>query len=212
MPEPDSTNQTRREQQKAETRALILAAAKALFVEKNYENTTIRAIARQAGVAVGTVFVHFPDKSALLAAALYEDIEQVLAEAFTAIPQTGLKAQLLYLAQSLYNYYAQNPSLSRTLVKESMFMSGEWGVILTEQIQRFIVEVAQLCHTAQAKGDLLVNLDSELAARIFFSHYWLALFVGLQSETVSPQAQTDMLEQLLTPLLNTDVFDTNSQN
>jgi AcrR family transcriptional regulator len=87
MANADSANQTRRDQQKAETRTLILTAAKALFVEKNYENTTIRAIAKQAGVAVGTVFVHFPDKSALLAAALYEDIEQVLVEAFATIPQ-----------------------------------------------------------------------------------------------------------------------------
>jgi AcrR family transcriptional regulator len=205
-------NQTRRDQQKAETRALILAAAKTLFVDKNYEKTTIRAIAKQAGVAVGTVFVHFPDKSALLAAALYEDIEQVLAEAFTTIPQTTLKAQLLHLAHLLYSYYAQNPSLSRTLVKESMFMSGEWGAAFMEQIQRFIAKVAQLFHAAQAKGDMPSDLDSDLAAQIFFSHYWSALFVGLQSETVSSQAQTDFLAQLLTPLLKTEPFDSNSPN
>jgi AcrR family transcriptional regulator len=212
MSKSDSTNQTRRDQQKAETRALILATAKALFVEKNYENTTIRVIAKQAGVAVGTVFVHFPDKSALLAAALYEDIEQVLAEAFATIPQTTLKAQLLHLAQSLYNYYAQNPSLSRTLVKESMFMGGEWGAILTGQIQRFIVEAAQLCRTAQAKGDMRSDLECDLVAQIFFSHYWLALFVGLQSEAVLPQMQTNLLEQLLAPLLNTDASDINFPN
>jgi AcrR family transcriptional regulator len=208
----DPAPQTRREQQKAETRALILAAAKTLFVEKNYDSTTIRAIAKQAGVAVGTVFVHFPDKSALLAAALYEDIEQVLAEAFATIPQTSLKAQLLHLARALYSYYAQNPSLSRTLVKESMFMGGEWGAVLTGQIQQFIVDVAQLIRAAQAKDDLRSDLDSDLAAQIFFSHYWLALFMGLQSETVSPQAQTDLLDQLLTPLLSTDVSISNSPN
>ncbi len=202
-------NQTRRDQQKAETNALILAAAKALFIEKNYENTTIRAIAKQAGVALGTVFVHFPDKSALLAAALYEDIERVLAEAFATIPQTTLKVQLLHLAQSLYSYYAQNPSLSRTLVKESMFMSGEWGDILMGQIQRFNIEVAQLFRTAQTKGEVPSGLDSDLAAQIFFSHYWLALFVGLQSETVSPQTQTELLAQLLTPLLETQNSNSN---
>lgn len=210
MANPVSTDQTRRDLQKAETRALILAAAKALFVEKDYENTTIRAIAKQAGVAVGTVFVHFPDKSALLAAALFEDIEQVLAEAFATLPQATLKNQLLHLARSLYNYYAQNPSLSRTLVKESMFMGGEWGAVFTTQVQRFIAKVAQLFRTAQAKGSVPSDLDDDTAAQIFFSHYWFALFVGLQSETVSSQAQTELLEQLLTPLLKTEPSDSSS--
>lgn len=200
MADLDSINPTRREQQKTETRALILAAAKSLFVTQNYDNTTIRAIARQAGVAVGTVFVHFPDKSALLAAALYEDIEQVLAEAFATLPTTSLKGQLLHLAGSLYGYYAQNPALSRTLVKESMFMGGEWGTILAGQIQRFMGEVASLFRAAQVKNEYPSDLDSYLAAQIFFSHYWLVLFVGLQSDPVSPSAQTELLSQLLTPL------------
>ena len=75
------------------------------------------------------------------------------------------------------------------------------------QIQRFNIEVAQLFRAAQTKGDIPVDLDDDLAAQIFFSHYWSALFVGLQSETVSPQTQTDFLEQLLTPLLKTEVSD-----
>lgn len=212
MSDSNSTNQTRRDQQKAETRALILAAAKTLFVKKNYENTTIRAIAKQAGVAVGTVFVHFPDKPALLAAALYEDIEQVLKEAFATIPQTTLNAQLLHLAKFLYTYYAQNPSLSRTLVKETMFMSGEWGATLMGQIQRFNIEVSQLFRAAQANGDIPADLDCDLSAQIFFSYYWLALFVGLQSEIVSPQAQVDFLEQLLTPLLKMEAPNSNPQD
>ncbi|MCP4933225.1 MAG: helix-turn-helix transcriptional regulator, partial [bacterium] len=76
----------RRAQQKEETRKLIIETACTLFSERGFDKTTIRAIAQKAGIAVGTLFVHFPDKPALLAATLYEDIEQVLQTAMATVP------------------------------------------------------------------------------------------------------------------------------
>ncbi|MGO3799348.1 MAG: TetR/AcrR family transcriptional regulator, partial [Vibrio casei] len=49
-----------------QTRESILNAAWALFAENGYEMTTTRQIARQAGVADGTVFSHFSTKLAML--------------------------------------------------------------------------------------------------------------------------------------------------
>ena len=46
----------------------ILAAAEELFIEVGYEQTTTRAIAAQAKVAVGTLYQFFPDKEAILKA------------------------------------------------------------------------------------------------------------------------------------------------
>ena len=43
-------------------RALILEAARRLFATKGFHETSISDIARAAGVAVGTVYLHFPDK------------------------------------------------------------------------------------------------------------------------------------------------------
>jgi AcrR family transcriptional regulator len=50
----------------AETRARIRRAAGRLFVEKGYSLTTMREIAREAGVSDRTVFSVFPTKVALL--------------------------------------------------------------------------------------------------------------------------------------------------
>ena len=46
----------RRERAKAEKRARILAAARALFEERGFERTSMSEVARAADVAEGTVF------------------------------------------------------------------------------------------------------------------------------------------------------------
>jgi AcrR family transcriptional regulator len=51
-----------------ETRALILETALALFKEKGYEETTMRAIAERAGVAIGNASYYFKSKEHLIQA------------------------------------------------------------------------------------------------------------------------------------------------
>ncbi|MGY2083238.1 TetR/AcrR family transcriptional regulator [Blastococcus sp. SYSU DS0539] len=55
----------RRAQQKARTREQVRTVARQLFVERGFDAVTIADIARQAGVAVQTVFNHFPTKEEL---------------------------------------------------------------------------------------------------------------------------------------------------
>jgi AcrR family transcriptional regulator len=60
----------RREQQAAETRAAVLAAAGVLFAEKGWAATGVRDVATAAGVSVETVYSNFGSKADLLMAAL----------------------------------------------------------------------------------------------------------------------------------------------
>lgn len=61
---------TRREQQAAQTRSDVLAAAVQLFGTQGWTATTMGAIASQAGVAVETVYSGFGSKKQLLRAAM----------------------------------------------------------------------------------------------------------------------------------------------
>lgn len=56
----------RKQQEKEALRLLILNGAKKLFVEKGIEHTTIRNIADEINYSVGTVYVYFKDKNAIL--------------------------------------------------------------------------------------------------------------------------------------------------
>lgn len=65
-------------------RQKILVAAAQLFAERGLD-VGHDQIARTAGVAVGTVYRRFPDKSALIAALYSEQVEQVVAAARAAL-------------------------------------------------------------------------------------------------------------------------------
>ncbi len=63
----------RRERKKAATRKAISNAATLLFLERGFDNVSIREVAEKADVSPTTVFAHFPQKEALV---FDEDDEQ----------------------------------------------------------------------------------------------------------------------------------------
>jgi AcrR family transcriptional regulator len=56
----------RKAREKEELKALILKASMKLFVEKGIDQTTIRNIADAIDYSIGTVYVYFKDKNAIL--------------------------------------------------------------------------------------------------------------------------------------------------
>ena len=65
---PSAPDYPRRRKRAQATRARVLEAARALFVDRGYVATTIDAIARDADVAPETIYASFGNKRAMLAA------------------------------------------------------------------------------------------------------------------------------------------------
>nr|WP_087018498.1 TetR/AcrR family transcriptional regulator [Thaumasiovibrio subtropicus] len=99
------------------TRQKILESAWYLFAEQGYEKTTTRQIAKEAKVADGTVFSHFPTKLEILRAGMTEKLA-ALDSAVTMEPEGDLLALGLQMATRYYRYYFENLDLSRALLKE----------------------------------------------------------------------------------------------
>jgi AcrR family transcriptional regulator len=55
---------------------LVLAAAREAFAEGG-ESTALEQIARRAGVGIGTLYRHFPNRQALLEALYANEVEEV---------------------------------------------------------------------------------------------------------------------------------------
>lgn len=68
MSTDSSENQGKREQTKARNRAVILDAARAVFVEIGYDAATVRDIVARTDLAPGTFYNYFPDKQSVLLA------------------------------------------------------------------------------------------------------------------------------------------------
>lgn len=69
----------------AATRERICAAAEELFVRDGYARTTVRAVAREGGVAEATVYLAFPNKGALLDAVILRATRDNASERIDAI-------------------------------------------------------------------------------------------------------------------------------
>jgi AcrR family transcriptional regulator len=60
------STQERKAREKDALKSLILKGAKKLFLERGIDQTTIRNIADEIDYSVGTVYVYFKDKNAIL--------------------------------------------------------------------------------------------------------------------------------------------------
>ncbi|MFB6725816.1 TetR/AcrR family transcriptional regulator [Kribbella sp. NPDC056345] len=89
----------------ARNRAAILAAASETFAEHGPKATT-EQVAQQAGVAIGTVFRHFPTKDDLLVAIMKESLERLaaladqstLAAFFGAVVEEAVRTRMVVMA------------------------------------------------------------------------------------------------------------------
>jgi AcrR family transcriptional regulator len=86
-----------RTQKGEQTKALILNAALETFHERGYEETTMRAIAKRAGVSLGNAYYYFGSKEHLIQAFYHHTHEQHLAAVAAEPKQGSLKARLLTL-------------------------------------------------------------------------------------------------------------------
>src|SRR5918999_1839609 len=79
-----------------QTKALILDTALEMFRERGYEETTMRAIAKKAGVSLGNAYYYFSSKEYLIQAFYQRLHEEHLAVAVPALDnEKTLKARLL---------------------------------------------------------------------------------------------------------------------
>lgn len=75
-----------RQTQKEATRRRVMDAARELFDSQGYQGTTIREIARHAGVSVGSVFTTFASKYEILSQVMLDRLDGLYAELDRVVP------------------------------------------------------------------------------------------------------------------------------
>lgn len=99
----------RREAVRAFKRDAILQAARKIFARDGLEGATLRAIAAEAGIAVGTVYLHYPAKEALYAEMLAGSLADLQKHLRDAVAKVAVDAQLMAGALAFYDFYRQRP-------------------------------------------------------------------------------------------------------
>lgn len=171
---------------KAETRGRILEVARVELETVGYDAANIRSIARAAGVAPGTVLLHFRDKQELLHAALFDDLERTWSAARKKARRRSLEDDLVALAKAFFRYYAERPALSRALLRESLFAAPPWSERFAHQTAEVHAHVAALATEAQARQELADDVDVAILGTAFLSFYYFALLAWAQGGHPDP--------------------------
>jgi AcrR family transcriptional regulator len=175
-----------RQARKEGTQARILEVARLHFERDGFDGASIRAIAAEAGVASGTVLLHFSDKPGLLHAALYDDLEEAIRRCLAAPNRGSLLARLCGMARPFYAYYAKRPALSKVLLRESLFAEPPWRERFGEQLARVQARVVAIVEEARGKGEIASSTHAGLFAVAFSCFYYFALAAWIQERVEAP--------------------------
>lgn len=179
-----------RQQQKANTRSKIKIIAKQAFLTQGIEATSTRYLSEQAGVAVGTLFVHFPDKLALVKDIFFDEMDAALRAAVVdQKPSSSPIDYLLQMAQALFDFYDKFAEFTRQVLLDSLanggFHTHQMTVISDGIIKRF----------------KQVGVDDKTAcifAENMIANYWFVLLNGVPKGELG-QTAIDQLQRMNLP-------------
>ncbi|HEX4330369.1 MAG TPA: TetR/AcrR family transcriptional regulator [Burkholderiales bacterium] len=188
-----------RERNKLDKRERIRSAAAEQFTREGYANATLRDIARDAGVGLGTLFNYAADKRDLVFLIFNEELGALTDQILAAPPQPGgLLEQLMPIFRAHYGFFAERPALARILLQELTFYSeGKHATEFHAIRKRLIDGVARRVAAAQAAGQLKQSESPELVARLLFFVYSASLRWWIAAPEPRAEAGAMELRRLL---------------
>lgn len=199
-----ATPETRslRDEQVAQTRAALVAAARRLFGDRGYANTSVEDIAREARVTSGALYHHFSTKALLFEAVFVETHAELMA-ASTAPTESGREPDplaLLTRGSEAFLEAVLRPDVQRILVVDAPAVLGLARFTELDERDAFPLVVATL-RAAVAAGQLRVE-DPETVARLLFGMLTRGamLIAGSPDPAATRQAVANALRAFLAGL------------
>ncbi len=155
-------------------RQAIIEAARSIFAQKGYEDTTIAEIAEAAGVAVGTIYLYFRNKREIytsVSLAVEVSIAAVIEDPrFVTLPFEQVPRAMI---EAIFHNCHQNSGLMSLIQvdiqsKEEITLHKAAEELITNALDNFLRQ-------AIAQGQLM-PFDTEMYAKLLFGLVDSALF------------------------------------
>ena len=181
------------------TRAQLVAIATRMFAEYGYEDTSIEAVLREAGVSRGSLYHHFASKEALFEAAA-EAVETSVGEQ-TLAAASGLEEPVALLRAGFLAWIrlAGDPVVRRILLIDAPAVMGweRWRAMEEHHALGLIRTVVQLIAD---QGKLRPELVGTLSHVLLASVNEVALLVARaddEGKEAAMRAGADAIDELL---------------
>lgn len=168
-----SNRPARRAYHHGDLRQALLNAARKLLDKDGVEAVTVRAVAREAGVAHSAPANHFKDRAALLAALATGIFEELAVEVEIALGMSARKpqARLHAMAEVIVHYALQHPHRYRLLWRRDNFAADGSpaeiaGTVLYDRVKAIL---------GAAKGPTKASINSQVIAAWSLIHGYVSL-------------------------------------
>ena len=185
---------------KSVRRAEILAAARAVFLERPYEQASITEIAERAGCVVGTIYGYFENKRELFDAVVTEFYDGLIADIeprFAVIE--GTADRLRFLVARHLQITVDDPSWLKVLDREARGAESYFGSKLHQLNRRYAQFVMRTLNDGIARGELRADLDPQMARDFLFGglEHWVRNTVGRGRRNDPTAVAREMVRMLL---------------
>lgn len=169
-----------------ERRRTILRAAINVFASKGYHGCRIADVAREAGVAYGLVYHYFKNKDELLETVFETGWSGFITRVRAVIEGEGsLEQKVRGITDVAFEAYRVDPRGVKVLVAE--VARGPGGRVNQQAAFKDAIRLcSEMLSKCQAAGELRPELDSQLAAALFFGNIEMA-FTALVLGLVDPR-------------------------
>ena len=163
-------------QQRRDRREDILKASLHLFAEKGFHGTSMRDIARAAGITEGLIYHYFASKRDLFRDIIEEHSFLPLIRTLPDLAdQLDLRGLLTVLARGFFDVLGRNRELTRLLLQEVQVFPEEKEAFFADAMAKSINELAAILDDRMSEK-AREQVDPEVCARLFLNAL-LAFFV-----------------------------------
>jgi AcrR family transcriptional regulator len=183
-------------------RTQLIAAARALFTEQGYDETTMQNVVRKAGTSIGNCYFYFSNKEALLQVVIQDIISDIWTSADQALQNvpSGIKKLAFIFYQSI-TMMLENEATGRLMlmalslpsVRNAVFLDyrkrvrhlidDNPGLFVDEDVD-FKINAAQGAAIALIEMILLDDMEYEPSKIGYFLARWNLQAIGLPQNAV----------------------------
>jgi AcrR family transcriptional regulator len=182
-PEARPVRGSARAQRSAERRGAILAAALEEFAASGFAATRLDDVARRAGVAKGTIYLHFADKESLFQELIRSQLSPVVAvlerASHSDVPVRTIAEQLIEVfVREIFG--SRRKDVIRLIITEGPRFPKVAEFYYREVVSRAMQAMRGLLRRAVARGELkadaLVQFPQLIVAPALVAILWSGLF------------------------------------
>jgi AcrR family transcriptional regulator len=178
------------------TRQTVMQAAYELFLEQGYAATSMRQIAERAGLALGGIYNHFPNKEAIFSELIHErhpyhQVVPVMLNTPADDPETFVRKA----ARTMVDELGKRPDFLKLMMIELVEFKGQ---NMPKIIERVLPDVVPLVQRFSQQKGLLREMPPFVFFRaflgLFFSYYITELMI---QGTPAALAQNNALDHFV---------------